>query len=126
MQFHQVSPLDVEGDYVNLGAGCETGIYVGDADGWHMSSAVDTNLYMTLQLTDKEGNVIFYYEPEDTQWWITGFNPAYQDMKAEDLIVQGTVDFSQNPELFYLFMEEYYDEKGWCFDEESKTMYYTW
>ena len=91
-----------------------------------MSSAVDTNLYMTLQLTDKEGNVIFYYEPGDTQWWITGFNPAYQDMKAEDLIVQGTVDFSQNPELFYLFMKKYSIVEEWCFDEESKTMYYTW
>lgn len=115
-----------KGDYVNLGAGCETGIYIGDENGWHMSSYVDSNLYMTLQLIDQEGNVIFYYEPEEYQWWITGFNPAYQDVKPEDLIVQGTVDFSDNPDLFDLFMKDYSKMEGWCFDEESQTMYYTW
>lgn len=65
-----------KGDYLNLGAGCETGIYYGD--GYHVNSATDTNLHMTLSLYDKEsGKLIFTYNPQDPQWWITGFNPKY-------------------------------------------------
>ncbi len=115
-----------KGDYINLGAGAETGIYVGNDGDFHMLSAVDTNLYMTLRVTDQEGNPILDYAPDEQQWWITGFNPEYQDVDAEDLIVEGTVDFSENPDLFRLFFLKYNGKKGWCFDEENFTMYYTW
>jgi len=63
-----------KGDYLNLGAGCETGIYYGD--GFHKNCATDTNLHMTLKLYDnRNGEWVFFYNPDEPQWWITGFNP---------------------------------------------------
>lgn len=114
-----------KGDYLNLGAGCETGIYYGD--GYHVNSATDTNLHMTLSLYDKEsGKLIFTYNPQDPQWWITGFNPKYQDMDYHDLEVQGSINFSENPELWDAFYNEYKKESGWCFEEEHYIAYYRW
>ncbi len=48
-------------DYINLGAGAETGI-------------------MELLLTDRQGNIILDYKPEEKQWWINGFNPQKQNV----------------------------------------------
>lgn len=114
-----------KGDYLNLGAGCETGIYYGE--GYHVNSATDTNLHMTLSLYDKEsGKPIFNYNPEDPQWWITGFNPKYQDVNYEDLEVRGSIDFSENPQFWEAFKENNIGEEGWCFDEENHVAYYKW
>ncbi len=114
-----------KGDYLNLGAGCETGIYYGDD--YHVNSATDTNLYMSIALYDKRtGEQIFTYNPSDAQWWITGFNPEYQDYYQGDLVVQGSIDFSQEPEMWEAFVDKYGDKKNWCFDEENYTVYYQW
>lgn len=114
-----------KGDYLNLGAGCETGIYYGD--GYHVNSATDTNLYMSIALYDKRtGEQIFSYDPSDAQWWITGFNPAYQDYYEGNLWVEGSIDFSQEPEMWEAFIAEYGGKKDWCFDEENYTAYYAW
>lgn len=114
-----------KGDYLNLGAGCETGIYEGDD--YHVNSAPDTNIHMSLALYDKNtGKQIFTYNPTDSQWWITGFNPRYQDYNQRDLEVHGSIDFSNNEKLWNDFLDEYGDEKGWCFDEENKVAYYVW
>ena len=114
-----------KGDYLNLGAGCETGIYFGDD--YHVNSALDTNLYMTLNLYDKRtGKLIFTYNPSDPQWWITGFNPKYQDWDDSYLEVMGSIDFSEEPEMWEAFLKEYGKEGGWCFDEENMVAYYQW
>ena len=67
-----------KGYYLNLGAGAELGIYTRflNTDHWY----VDTSLVMpmSLQLTDKNGNIIVKYNPTEKQWWITGFNPFKQ------------------------------------------------
>lgn len=61
-----------KGDYVNLGAGAETGIYYGD--GYHNNSATDSNLHMSMSVYEKEsGELIFSYNPSDPQWWIYRF-----------------------------------------------------
>lgn len=113
-----------KGDYFNLGAGAESGIYRGN--GFHQQSATDTNLSMTLNLYDKDGNVIFVYDPGQPNWWTTGFNPDVQDAHQEDLIAYGSVDFSANPELWDAFYAEHSGDPGWCFDEERKVAYYAW
>ncbi len=115
-----------KGDYLNLGAGCETGIYYGD--GYHLNSATDTNLHMTLSLYDKNtGDKIFEYSPDDPQWWITGFNPEYQDVDMNDLEVRGSIDFSENQKLWEAFCTgKMKGNEGWCFDEENKVAYYKW
>lgn len=114
-----------KGDYLNLGAGCETGIYFGDE--YHVNCATDTNLHMTLSLYDKRtGQKIFDYNPDDPQWWITGFNPKYQNWNADDLEVHGSIDFSAEPEMWETFFNKYEGTEGWCFDEENMVAYYQW
>ena len=120
-----------KGDYLNLGAGCETGIYYSNPGDYHMYSATDTGITQTISLRDKHsGKIIFEYDPGEPTWWITGFNPRpeFQDYNQEDLEVQGSICFMNNPKLW----EDFYnrakkDKKGnWCFNEETKTAYYTW
>ena len=116
-----------KGDYYGLGAGAETGIYRGN--GYHKLTYQDSKLIMKLSLYDKSGRQIMKYEPRDPQWWITGFNPEYQDVKYQDLRVEGMIDFSKEPELWEAFISEYGDEalqRGICVDEKNKTIYYRW
>ena len=118
-----------KGDYLNLGAGCETGIYYSKPGDYHMYSATDTGIKQTISLRDKRtGEIIFEYDPGDPAWWVTGFNPKYQDYNKDDLEVRGSICFKDNPELWEDFYERAKKDKGgnWCFDEENKTAYYTW
>ena len=79
---------------------------------------------MKLNLYDKDGNVIFVYDPKQVNWWITGFNPNVQDARQEDLIAFGSVDFSADQELWRAFYARWHGELGWCFDEKKKVAYY--
>ena len=81
---------------------------------------------MKLNLYNKDGNVIFVYDPKQANWWITGFNPNVQDARQEDLIAFGSVDFSANQELWEAFYAKYSEKKHWCFDEKRKVVYYAW
>lgn len=116
-----------KGDYLNLGAGCETGIYYSKPGDYHMYSASDTGIKQTITLRDKNtGEIIFEYNPEDPTWWITGFNPKYQDVNQEDLEVRGSICFKNNPKLWEDFYKAEKDRGRFCFDEETKTAYYKW
>ncbi len=104
----QITLWSWKGDYFNLGAGGETGIYKGT--GYQTQSATDHALPMKLTVKDPvTGKYIVNYSSLDidtinndggkvgNQWWITGFNPNFQDYKDvdKDSIVQGTtIDFS--------------------------------
>lgn len=94
-----------KGDYINLGAGAEIGIYSKTSgilglvdvespieDHW----LVDTSLSMpmTLNLVDSKDHVISDYRPTPDQWWITSFNPAYKDIDASNLTATFTMNFS--------------------------------
>lgn len=81
---------------------------------------------MKLNLYDKDGNVIFVYDPGQSNWWTTGFNPDVQDANQEDLIAYGSIDFSVNPEMWDAFYAKYSEQVGWCFDEERQVAYYAW
>lgn len=106
-----------KGDYINLGAGAELGIYRKSAIPGHWD--VDKNLAMpmTLKLTDKEDNLIFRYAPKEPQWWITGFKPSMQNVDPDDLKATFTVDFSQNSKMFEAFKNVGGD--GWYFDSKT-------
>jgi len=78
-----------KGDYLNLGAGAELGIYnrlyvFGQHGTRHWLAATDHSMKMELHLT-YGGKSIVDYEPSEKQWWITGFNPFYQNVKASQL-----------------------------------------
>lgn len=110
-----------KGDYLNLGAGAELGIYTrfSSTDHW----LVDTSLAlpMTLTLSDNNGNQIFSYSPSDSQWWITGFNSYYQDVQASDLTATYTVNFSSNKEMYNKFYSTWRRDERWTFDSENYT-----
>ena len=117
-----------KGDYLNLGAGAETAIYVGGDPLWEIDT--DLAMPMTLELSYTTGETIYSYNPgaENPQWWITGFAPNEQRVLAENLSVTGTIDFSANPEMYKAFREKYYSDPMWQFYEngDTKIVRYTW
>ncbi len=112
-----------KGDYINLGAGAELGIYK-RLEGYGVSTPqwiVDKDLALTMTLTLKyKGNIIIQYNP-GKQWWITGFNPSYKDVKTSDLTAIYTIDFSGNKDMFDAFYKSDARENGWKFDTKNYT-----
>ena len=37
---------------------------------------------------------VFSWAPKDPQWWITGFNPTVYDLDKNDMVMVGSMDFS--------------------------------
>lgn len=126
------------GDYLNLGAGAELGIYVRMGDTEHYLVDRDLAMPMTLKLVDNEGNIIVDYDPNEKEWyheflgiepnkknwWITGFNPDYQDIDSSNLTATYTVDFTGNEDMFEAFRSKWegvYDTEGnkWLFNEDT-------
>ncbi len=122
-----------KGDYINLGAGAELGVYSRDSgilgvvdvstphdDHW----LVDTNLAMPMTMTLKEGNtVIAKYTPSENQWWITSFNPEYKNRKSSELTATYTVDFSGKKDMYEAFIKSkgYLENKDyWSISNDNK------
>ena len=91
-----------KGDYINLGAGAELGIYQGGGPHWIVDKSLA--MAMTLDLYYK-GESIISYTPDHEQWWITGFNPKYQNVKAEDLTAVFCMYFN-NTQMFRDFCDQ--------------------
>lgn len=134
------------GDYLNLGAGAEIGIYSRPKSIHQDPEAldhyfVDYNLQkrMTLYLYEDNGGVeyknVFSWEPYEYQWWITGFNPDYVNkVNIKNLVSIGCVDFTGYDELYNSLKREMFtnientpfiifdgDE-----DDEIKTIWFNW
>ena len=103
-----------KGDYINLGAGAEMGIYTGGS--WLCHADHDIMLPMTMTLAYDNTTIIEY---SDTTWWITGFNPNYTNVTADRLTVTFTVDFSAYPALFQGFSNSKSNNAGWTFDSQN-------
>ncbi len=125
-----------KGDYLNLGAGAELGIYTRmevlgvPTDHW----LVDKSLAMPMTLNlDYKGEEIISYDPvrddpkgQDTdKWWVTGFNPEYQDVQASDLTATYTIDFSGKKDMYDEFYKKYGQgidkDSRWSFDPKNNT-----
>ena len=77
-----------KGDYINLGAGAEIGIYYGGEPHWR----VDKTLAMSMKMTVRyKGQTIIDYC--SYTWWLTGFNPKYQNVGAGSLRVTFSIYF---------------------------------
>ena len=107
------------GSYINLGAGAEMGLYIGD--GWMVSANHDITLPMSMTLV-YDGTTIIDYS--DTTWWITGFNPNYSDVLPDQLTVTFTIDFSSRPGMFRDFYSQCADD-GWSFDLKNHLAIYS-
>lgn len=105
-----------KGDYINLGAGAELGIYTGD--GWHKE--VDTGLAMPMSMTlSHNGSEIINYNPQTPQWWITGFNSNVRGVQADALTATFSVSFS-DPGMYNAFRAKHgYEGSPWTFSNDA-------
>ena len=118
-----------KGDYINLGAGAETGIYK-KGIGEHYFTATEWAQKMQLSLKDKNNNeTIFNYNPTEKQWWVNGFSPENQGVQAKNLESTTKIQFSdseKDQELFNALAETMEGKKEWTIDREKKTATLTW
>jgi hypothetical protein len=113
-----------KGDYLNLGAGAETGIYKGGGP-W-LDCDINDSMPMTLRLEDEKGNTIYDWKPQDNNWWCTGFNPKYQNEKASNITSYGSIDFSNHLDLWDAFYKKYDGWAPWSFDPKNHIATYEW
>ena len=100
-----------KGDYLNLGAGAEMGIYYGGEPHW----LVDTNLTLNMALfVEYNHRMIISFTPKEKYWWITGFNPYYQSPNIKMLKVTVRVRFD-NPTMFMAFYNKHHRNPHWKF-----------
>ena len=96
-----------KGDYINMGAGAEMGIYTGGGPHWR----VDKNLAMPMWVWLKyDGKTIVLHN--DTTWWITGFNPNYLNKNENSLTAIFSIRFN-DPGMYYAFSAT--KPAGWKF-----------
>ena len=131
-----------KGDYLNLGAGAEMGIYerleVNGNPTSHWLVNQDLAIPMTLDV-DYKGNPIISYDPKIDdefdkegqykegqgidKWWVTAFDPKLENVNAEDLTATFTVNFSDKTDLYVDFINspDYKDNKDiWSISEDNK------
>ena len=100
-----------KGDYVNLVAGAELGIYRGSSG----HRTVDTSLAMWMgMIVSYNGEWIIDYFPSEDQWWITGFNPKYQNVSASNLQVTIGVGFNSTG-MYQAFKNTWGGDSRWSF-----------
>ena len=114
-----------KGNYINLGAGAELGIYKG---GKNLDSfwEVDKSLAMPMNLTlihKDEGTIVDNWDNWGKDaWWITAFNPKIEKAKADDLTAYFSVKF-KDENMFNEFAKT--TRKGWSYNNETKVAYLT-
>ncbi len=99
-----------KGDYINMGAGAELGIYRRLVVKGVSTPQWDTDITLAMPMTLKlsyNGTDIINYDPgaSNPQWWITGFNPEYKDKAAQELTATFTVDFKDKVDLYNAFIK---------------------
>ena len=97
-----------KGDYINMGAGAEMGIYTGGEPHWRVDKSLA--MYMSMQLECNGTTIIKPYRAYT--WWITGFNPNYQNMDVSSLTASFYIWF-KDPGMFHAFRNS--RPKGWSF-----------
>lgn len=106
-----------KGDYLNLGAGAELGIYTGGEPHWKVDKSLAMNMSMSLEL---KGETIATWS--ERHWWLTSFNPSYQNVNAADLTVTFSVTFD-SIQMYNDFKES---TGKWSFDDTSYTASYSY
>lgn len=122
-----------KGDYWNLGSGSETGLYVYDrtVNNRKQYDVVNYNLPMTLALynvSNDNAENIFIWNPSERQWWVTGFNPKFDNPDPDEMQMICSVNFIDDG-LYKSFVETYRNIKGnaqLLFDDENHTVWIMW
>ena len=119
-----------KGDYLNLGAGGEMGIYYTYSD-IHSRAQTETPIYDSLRVRHLGINII-RWDPYEMNWWITGFNPMMTEKKAKDLSLVCEVKFSQNSkEVESAFLrrkkvKRKYFDRYWTWNLQNKSFTFIW
>ena len=120
-----------KGDYYNLGAGCELGIYKKiHTSNFGLRWAIDTSKAFSCNLNLKYNGkeIINWNNDGNKHWWFTGFNSNYQFpvlWDIDDLKATFTVTFnsfstqSENDAMFNNFYNQY-DKFKYEIDEDWK------
>ena len=88
-----------KGDYLNLGAGAELGIYKGKGNPPKWEAKINLEQDMNLKLSWRNGsgqveNIMDFSDASGATWWITGFHSGYQSKYANDIKAVFTVNFN--------------------------------
>lgn len=109
-----------KGDYLNLGAGAELGIYTR----WEYNDSiwtVDKNMAMKMSMKlDRSGTNIIDWRPTQKQWWITGFNHNEWNASRDSLSATYEIEFDNR--MLYNSLARKYSGKlnGWDFSSYMK------
>ena len=96
-----------KGDYINLGAGAEMGIYYGGGPHWFVDTELATPMSMSLEYN---GSTIIAHS--QSTWWITGFNSNYLNVQASGLTATFTIFFN-NSGMYNAFSRNWAGISGW-------------
>jgi RHS repeat-associated protein len=95
-----------KGDYINMGAGTEIGLYkkgpglLGDLGWWETVSAEDApTVTVSLALASAPSKSIASFEPGGEINWTGVYASRVQGLTPDDLVATMTVDFSSNPSM---------------------------
>lgn len=96
-----------KGNYLNLGAGAELGIY----ERWEYSDEIwkvdkSNAMKMTLKLEHKKKGLLFDWRHTAKQWWITGFDPKTPNVYRDDLTATFSVEFT-NTNMYNCFKNQW-------------------
>ncbi len=70
---------------------------------------------------------IFAWVPDESQWWITGFNPEKTEPDHTKMVLVGSIDFSTNTEMYQDLKLSYIsDKEKVIFDDNNHTVWIIW
>lgn len=132
-----------KGDYLNLGAGGEVGIYdnkhsipsmnIGEISTPAIDNipgldevSKDNSLNMTLHASLDGVTTIFDWDPGKPNWWVTGWNPKFQNIAQENIVLSGTIDFSGHDDLWEAFSSEYKEDEHLTFHPDTHIVEFKW
>ena len=117
-------------------SGAETGIYVRDRIVNNIEHyIVSDTLPMTLSLynvTDEKTETVFNWAPNknEEQWWITGFNPKFDNPDPNVMQMICSINF-KDKSMYQAVKQSckknnQYNTAKFIFDDDYKTLWLTW
>lgn len=87
----------------------------------------DDALYMTLHASINGKTTILDWNPGKPNWWITGWNPEFQDVAEENILLSGTINFSGHDDLWEAFYNKYNNiDDRLTFNPDIHTVNFVW
>ncbi len=87
------------------------------------------NLYLYNYYSSSDVDNIFCWEPNEPQWWITGFNLDFDNPNVNDMISIGVIDFEDNRQMYYALKNKasgINTNDCLIFDEDGHTVWMMW